>query len=161
MEINNQVAVVFLNDLCIIKMFFLPFNRLFSPHIFTIVNVKQRLAISNTLLIIWITCTTLIWRKALTSSKGHESMLYGTLLVIVGLLFKFTIVKMRGPNKSLNHLKYEISSDIANFIQTCTSAAVWYWQILLTPLEFHSIFQNEELVREFWNINRSKKYLSC
>ena len=34
----------------------------------------------------------------LTSFKGHESKLYETLLVIVGLLVKFTSVKMRGPN---------------------------------------------------------------
>ena len=29
-------------------------------------------------------------------------MSYATMLVIAGLLFKFTTVKMRGPNKSLN-----------------------------------------------------------
>ena len=40
---------------------------------------------------------------AMTSVKGHESMSYETMLVIAGLLFKFTIVKMRGPNKPLNH----------------------------------------------------------
>ena len=38
----------------------------------------------------------------MTSMKGHESKSYETLLVIAGLLFEFTIVKMRGPNKSLN-----------------------------------------------------------
>ena len=32
----------------------------------------------------------------------HEPMSYETLLVIAGLFFNFTIVKMRGPNKSLN-----------------------------------------------------------
>ena len=40
----------------------------------------------------------------MTSMKGHESKSYETLLVIDGLLFNFTIVKMRGPNKSFNHL---------------------------------------------------------
>ena len=34
--------------------------------------------------------------------KGQESTPYEALLVIAGLLFNFTIVKMRGPNKSLN-----------------------------------------------------------
>ena len=41
----------------------------------------------------------------MASIKGHESMSYGTMLAIAGLLFKFTIVKMRGPNKPLNHKK--------------------------------------------------------
>ena len=36
----------------------------------------------------------------MTSIKGHE---YEALLVIAGHLFNFTIVKMRGPNKSLKH----------------------------------------------------------
>ena len=39
----------------------------------------------------------------MTIMKGHKSKSYDTLLVIAGLLFKFTLVKMRGPNKSLNH----------------------------------------------------------
>ena len=43
--------------------------------------------------------------KAMTSEKGHESVSYETWLVIASLLFIFTTVKMRGPNKSLN-LKY-------------------------------------------------------
>ena len=38
----------------------------------------------------------------MTSMKEQESKSYETMLVIVGLLFKFTTVKMRGPNKSLN-----------------------------------------------------------
>ena len=37
----------------------------------------------------------------MTSMKGHESKSYEALLVIAGLLFESTIVKMRGPNKSL------------------------------------------------------------
>ena len=41
----------------------------------------------------------------MTSITGHESMPYEALLVIAGLLFNFIIVKMRGPNKSLNHKK--------------------------------------------------------
>ena len=41
----------------------------------------------------------------MTSKKGQESTPYEALLVIAGLLFNFTIVKMRGPNKSLNHKK--------------------------------------------------------
>ena len=40
----------------------------------------------------------------MTSIKGHESTLYEALLVIAGLLFNFTIVKMRGPNKSLKRI---------------------------------------------------------
>ena len=43
----------------------------------------------------------------MTSVKGHESMSYETMLVIAGLLFKFTIVKMRKPNKSLNRKKHK------------------------------------------------------
>ena len=39
--------------------------------------------------------------------KGHKSMSYETILAVAGLLFKFTIVKMRGPNnKRLNIKKY-------------------------------------------------------
>ena len=34
--------------------------------------------------------------------KGHEPVSYETMLVVAGLLLKFTIVKMRGPNKQLN-----------------------------------------------------------
>ena len=41
----------------------------------------------------------------MTRVKGHEPKLYETMLAIAGLLFKFTTVKMRGPNISLNHLK--------------------------------------------------------
>ena len=41
-----------------------------------------------------------IHTAVMTSMKGHESKSYETLLVIAGLLFKFTIVKMRGPNRS-------------------------------------------------------------
>ena len=37
----------------------------------------------------------------MTSVKGHEFMSYETLLVLAGLLFKFTIVKMSGPNKNI------------------------------------------------------------
>ena len=40
-------------------------------------------------------------RIAMTSEKGHESVSYETKLGIVGLLLKFTIVKIRGPNKRL------------------------------------------------------------
>ena len=39
---------------------------------------------------------------AITQAIGHEPRLYETLRVIVGLFLTFTIVKMRGPNKSLN-----------------------------------------------------------
>ena len=48
------------------------------------------------------------WSNTRTSndySKGHEPESYETLLVIAGLLFKVTIVMIRGPNKSLNHEK--------------------------------------------------------
>ena len=37
----------------------------------------------------------------MTRVKGHDSMSYKILLVISGILFKFTIVKISGPNKSL------------------------------------------------------------
>ena len=43
--------------------------------------------------------------KAITQVKGHEPKLYEALGVIAGLFFKFTIVKMKGPNKPLNHKK--------------------------------------------------------
>ena len=33
------------------------------------------------------------------------------MLVIAGLLFKFTIIKMRGPNKPLNHIWTELKND--------------------------------------------------
>ena len=39
----------------------------------------------------------------MSSMKGHESKPYEAVLVIAGLLFNFTTVKMRGPNKSLKH----------------------------------------------------------
>ena len=37
----------------------------------------------------------------MTSVQGHEPTSYETLKVIAGLLLKFTIVKMRGPNKNI------------------------------------------------------------
>ena len=37
--------------------------------------------------------------------KGHEPKSYETKLVITGLFFKFTIVKLKGPNKSINNKK--------------------------------------------------------
>ena len=45
---------------------------------------------------------------AMTNKKGHEPKLYETLLVFAGLLFELTSVKMRGPNKPLNHQKNSI-----------------------------------------------------
>ena len=39
---------------------------------------------------------------AITGEKGHEPKSYETLIVIASLLFNFTIVNMRGLNKSLN-----------------------------------------------------------
>ena len=41
----------------------------------------------------------------ITIVKGHEHKLYEALQVIVGPFFKFTIVKMKGPNKPLNQFK--------------------------------------------------------
>ena len=41
--------------------------------------------------------------RAITSVKGHEPTPYETLLVTVGLFFEFTVVEMRGLNKTLNH----------------------------------------------------------
>ena len=35
-------------------------------------------------------------------------MLYEALIVIAGPFFKFTIVKMKGPNKPLNHKKIKV-----------------------------------------------------
>ena len=43
----------------------------------------------------------MLLRIAMTSEKEHESVSYETKLGIVGLLLKFTIVKIRGPNKRL------------------------------------------------------------
>ena len=38
----------------------------------------------------------------MTEAKGHEPKMYETLTVIAGLFFTFIILKMKGPNKSLN-----------------------------------------------------------
>ena len=38
---------------------------------------------------------------AKTQAKGHESKSYKTLRATAGLFLTFTIVKMKGPNKSL------------------------------------------------------------
>ena len=38
-------------------------------------------------------------RTVITKVKGHEPKLFETPIVIAGLFFEFTIVKMRGPNK--------------------------------------------------------------
>ena len=35
--------------------------------------------------------------------EGHELKLFEALLVIIGLFFKFTIVKLKGPNKRNNN----------------------------------------------------------
>ena len=53
----------------------------------------------------WITCKYYYWGMAMTNTKGHESTSYETILVVAGLLFIFTIVNMKGPNKQLNHKK--------------------------------------------------------
>ena len=37
----------------------------------------------------------------ITKAKGQESMLYEALCVIAGHFFKFTAVKLKGPNKHL------------------------------------------------------------
>ena len=37
--------------------------------------------------------------------KGHESKQYNALCVIVGLFYNFTIVKMKGPNKTFRPKK--------------------------------------------------------
>ena len=41
----------------------------------------------------------MLLRMARTRVKGYELKLYETPLVIVGLLFNFATVNMRGPNK--------------------------------------------------------------
>ena len=38
--------------------------------------------------------------RRIVITKEHEPKLYETLLVIAGLFFKFTIVKLKGPNKN-------------------------------------------------------------
>ena len=40
---------------------------------------------------------------AITIEEGHELEPFEALLVIVGLFFTFTIVKLRGPNKRNNN----------------------------------------------------------
>ena len=50
-----------------------------------------------------ITCNYGRWGIAITKAKGHEPIMYEALLVIVGLFFNFTFVRMKGPNKTLNH----------------------------------------------------------
>ena len=49
-----------------------------------------------------LTCIQFIQGKAIARVKGHELTSYETSLVVVGLLFKFTTVELRGPNKTLN-----------------------------------------------------------
>ena len=50
--------------------------------------------------------------KAIILVKGHESKQYVALHVIVGLLYKYTIVKMKGLNKTLRtKTKLGISRD--------------------------------------------------
>ena len=44
----------------------------------------------------------LIVGMVMTEAKGHEPKMYETLTVIAGLFFTFIILKMKGPNKSLN-----------------------------------------------------------
>ena len=44
--------------------------------------------------------TVFIRVKAITKVKGQEPRLYEALRVIAGPFFKFTIVKMKGPNKN-------------------------------------------------------------
>ena len=44
-------------------------------------------------------------RTVMNSMKGHEPKPYKAILVTAGLLFKFTTVKLRGPNKSFKHLE--------------------------------------------------------
>ena len=39
--------------------------------------------------------------KSNNLSKGHEPKLYEALVVIAGLFFEFTSVKMKGPNKQI------------------------------------------------------------
>ena len=39
----------------------------------------------------------------ITMAKEHELKSYETLGVIVGLFLKFTIVKLKGPNKQFKH----------------------------------------------------------
>ena len=56
----------------------------------------------------------------MTSIKGKESTPYEALLVIAGLLFNFTIVKMRGPNKyDLKTLNLKIFIYVKNIFKYC------------------------------------------
>ena len=47
----------------------------------------------------------------MTGITEHESKSYETVQVIVGLLFKFTPVKMRGPNKIFNNNNKNLIGD--------------------------------------------------
>ena len=46
----------------------------------------------------------------ITKVKGHEPRLYESLRVIAGPFSKFTIVKMKGPNKSIKLKKNSLKN---------------------------------------------------
>ena len=58
-------------------------------------------------------------RKAIILVEGHESKQYVALRVIVGLLYNFTIVKMKGPNKTLRtNLSNIFRKQMIHFLNT-------------------------------------------
>ena len=50
----------------------------------------------------------------MTKAKGHEPMLSEVPCIIAGPLFKFTYVKMKGPNKQIIPLTIQNFSSMAN-----------------------------------------------
>ena len=44
--------------------------------------------------------------RAITEVKGMSSLLYEALIVIAGPFFKYTIVEMKGPNKTIKPLNH-------------------------------------------------------
>ena len=59
-----------------------------------------------------------VWGRAITEVKGMSSMLNEALIIIAGPFFKFTIVEMKGPNKTIISMKYWETGDI-NATQSC------------------------------------------
>ena len=51
--------------------------------------------------------------------EGHEPKPYEVLCVIVGLFFAFTIVKLKGPNKTIKSSKIQLEPKVNEVVGAC------------------------------------------
>ena len=75
--------------------------------------------------------------KAITQVKGHEPKLYEALVVFACIFFKFTIVKMKGPNKTIKPLN--CMNETHSIDARCILSFNHYEQLMVMVQKTHKV----------------------